>query len=61
MYSYLDFKLRYLQNLKLLSIRLKESFEPRPYSFVKKKATVFFFFLFFVFLFFCFVLFCFVF
>ena len=28
MYCYLEFKLRYLKNLKLFSIRVKESFEP---------------------------------
>ena len=27
-YYYLEFKLRYLKNLKLLSIRVKELFEP---------------------------------
>ena len=28
MYCYLEFKLRYLKNLKLFSIRVKELFEP---------------------------------
>ena len=28
MYCYLEFKLRYLKNLKLFSVRLKELFEP---------------------------------
>ena len=28
MHCYLEFKLRYLNNMKLVSIRVKESFEP---------------------------------
>ena len=36
---YLEFKLRYLKNLKLFSIRVKELFEPIVLR--KKKATGF--------------------
>ena len=32
MYCYLEFKLSYLKNLKLISIRVKELFEPIDYS-----------------------------
>ena len=37
MYCYLEFKLRYLKNLKLFSIRVKELSE--PIVLLKKKAT----------------------
>ena len=37
MYCYLEFKLRYLKNLKLFLIRVKELFEPIVLR--KKKAT----------------------
>ena len=39
MYCYLEFKRRYLKNLKLFSIRVKELFE--PIVFKKKKAPGF--------------------
>ena len=39
MYCYLEFKLRYLKNLKLLSIRVKELFE--SIVFAKKRRRVF--------------------
>ena len=39
---YLEFKLRYLENLKLSSIRVKELFEPKV---LRKKANKFFLFL----------------
>ena len=38
MYCYLEFKLSYLKNLKLFSIRVKELSEPN--SFVKKRRRV---------------------
>ena len=38
MYCYREFKLRYLKNLKLFSIRVKELFEPIV---LQKKATAF--------------------
>ena len=38
MYCYLEFKLRYLENLKLFSIRVKELSE--PIVFVKKRRRV---------------------
>ena len=37
MYCYHEFKLRYLKNLKLFSVRVKELFEPRPIVLWKKK------------------------
>ena len=39
MYCYLEFRLRYLENLKLFSIRVKELFEPIGPSFAKKKQA----------------------
>ena len=39
MYCYLEFKLRYLKNLKLFSIRVKELFEPIV---LRKKGDGFF-------------------
>ena len=38
MYCYLEFKLSYLENMKLFSIRVKELFEPIV---LRKKATGF--------------------
>ena len=38
MYSYLEFKLSYLKNMKLFSIRVKELSEPIV---LQRKATVF--------------------
>ena len=37
MYCYLEFKLRYLENLKLFSIRVKELYEPIVLQKKKKK------------------------
>ena len=37
MYCYLEFKLRYLKNLKLFSVRVKELFEPTVLPKKKKK------------------------
>ena len=41
MFCYLEFKLRYLKNLKLFSIRVKELFEPIVMRKQLKKATDF--------------------
>ena len=43
MYCYLEFKLRYLKNLKLFSVRVKELFE--PINLRKKKGDGFLLFL----------------
>ena len=45
LYWYLEFKLRYLKNLKLFSIRVKELFEP---TVLRKNRRFFFFFFFFL-------------